>query len=246
MSQWVSGKITEVNWWTPSLFSIKVAADVAPFQAGQFTKLAMTIGDKRIARAYSYVNAPNDPVLEFYLTEVEGGKLTSGLAELEVGASIDVEAKANGFLTIEESPQRDVLWMISSGTGIGPFLSILADGKVWDKYQKVILIHSARYNNDLTYQDFIQAHEKLFKQFTYLPLVTREEPEHGLQGRITELIKQNAVARYFNLQALPENSHFMICGNPDMVKETSQLLQSLGYKRHRRSEPGHISVEQYW
>ena len=156
MSQWVSGKITEVNWWTPSLFSIKVAADVAPFQAGQFTKLAMTIGDKRIARAYSYVDAPNDPVLEFYLTEVEGGKLTSGLAELEVGASIDVESKANGFLTIEESPQRDVLWMISSGTGIGPFLSILADGKVWDKYLQVILIHSVRYNNDLTYQDFIQ------------------------------------------------------------------------------------------
>lgn len=246
MSQWVSGKITEVNWWTPTLFSIKVAADVAPFQAGQFTKLAMTIGDKRIARAYSYVNAPKDPILEFYLTEVEGGKLTSGLANLEVGADIDVEAKANGFLTIEESPQRKVLWMISSGTGIGPFLSILADGKVWDKYQDVILIHSARYNTDLTYQDFIRAHEKLFKQFKYLPLVTREEPEHGLKGRITDLIQQNVLANYFNWQTLPEDSHFMICGNPDMVKDLTQLLQTLGYKRHRRSEPGHISVEQYW
>ena len=246
MSQWVSGKITEVNWWTPTLFTIKVAADVAPFQAGQFTKLAMTIGDKRIARAYSYVNAPKDPVLEFYLTEVEGGKLTSGLAELEAGGSIDVEAKANGFLTIEESPKREILWMIASGTGIGPFLSILADGKVWDKYQQVVLIHSVRFNTDLTYQDFIHAHQKLFKQFTYLPLVTREMPEKGLRGRITDLIRNNEIAQLFKHERLPEDSHFMICGNPDMVKDLVQLLQTLGYKRHRRSEPGHISVEQYW
>ena len=246
MSQWVSGKITEVNWWTPTLFSIKVAADVAPFQAGQFTKLAMTIGDKRIARAYSYVNAPKDPVLEFYLTEVEGGKLTSGLAELEVGSSIDVEAKANGFLTIEESPKRKTLWMIASGTGIGPFLSILADGKVWDKYQQVVLIHSVRFNTDLTYQDFIHAHQKLFKQFTYLPLVTREMPEKGLRGRVTDLIQNNEIATFFKQKSLPEDAHFMICGNPDMVKDLAQLLQTLGYSRHRRSEPGHISVEQYW
>ena len=246
MSQWVSGKITEVNWWTPTLFTIKVAADVAPFQAGQFTKLAMTIGDKRIARAYSYVNAPKDPVLEFYLTEVEGGKLTSGLVELEAGGSIDVEAKANGFLTIEESPKREILWMIASGTGIGPFLSILADGKVWDKYQQVVLIHSVRFNTDLTYQDFIHAHQKLFKQFTYLPLVTREMPEKGLRGRITDLIRNNEIAQLFKHERLPEDSHFMICGNPDMVKDLAQLLQTLGYKRHRRSEPGHISVEQYW
>jgi ferredoxin--NADP+ reductase len=246
MSQWVSGKITEVNWWTPTLFTIKVAADVAPFQAGQFTKLAMTIGDKRIARAYSYVNAPKDPVLEFYLTEVEGGKLTSGLAELEVGGSVDVEAKANGFLTIEESPKRETLWMIASGTGIGPFLSILADGKLWDKYQQVVLIHSARFNTDLTYQDFIHAHQKLFKQFTYLPLVTREMPEKGLRGRVTDLIQNNEIATFFKQKRLPEDAHFMICGNPDMVKDLAQLLETLGYKRHRRSEPGHISVEQYW
>jgi len=246
MSQWVSGKITEINWWTPTLFSIKVAADVAPFQAGQFTKLAMTIGDKRIARAYSYVNAPKDPVLEFYLTEVEGGKLTSGLAELEVGGSIDVEAKANGFLTVEESPKRETLWMIASGTGIGPFLSILADGKLWDKYQQVVLIHSVRFNTDLTYQDFIHAHQKLFKQFTYLPLVTREMPEKGLRGRVTDLIQNNEIAKFFKQKSLPEDAHFMICGNPDMVKDLAQFLQTLGYKRHRRSEPGHISVEQYW
>ena len=246
MSQWVSGKITEVNWWTPTLFTIKVAADVAPFQAGQFTKLAKTIGEKRIARAYSYVNAPKDPVLEFYLTEVEGGKLTSGLVELSVGDSIDVESKANGFLTIEESPKREILWMIASGTGIGPFLSILADGKVWDKYQQVVLIHSVRFNTDLTYQDFIHAHQKLFKQFTYLPLVTRESPERGLEGRVTDLIKSSEFVNYCNLEKLPEDSHFMICGNPQMVKDLTQLLQSVGYKRHRRAEPGHISVEQYW
>ena len=246
MSQWVNGKVTEVTWWTPSLFSIKVAADVSPFKAGQFTKLALTIDEKRIARAYSYVNAPKEPVLEFYLTEVAEGKLTPGLASLKVSDNIQVEANANGFLTIEESPERKALYMIASGTGIGPFLSILADGKVWKKYKYVNLIHGVRYNNDLTYQDFINAYDKLFQQFNYIPLVTREPAIKGLNGRVTELIQNNELAKHLGLNKFDEDSHFMICGNTNMVKELSVLLQSMGYKRHRRSEPGHISVEQYW
>jgi ferredoxin--NADP+ reductase len=98
----------------------------------------------------------------------------------------------------------------------------------------------------LTYQDFIHAYEKLFKQFTYLPLVTREAPLKGLKGRVTELISNNKIAEHLGMSELHKDSHFMICGNPDMVKETSVLLQTLGYNKHRRTEPGHISVEQYW
>jgi ferredoxin--NADP+ reductase len=246
MAQWVSGKIVEFNWWTPSLFSLKVAADVKPFLAGQFTKLALTIDGKRIARAYSFVNAPHDPLLEFYLIEVPDGRLSSHLAKLDVGDSVDIEVNAHGFFTLNEVPKADILWMLSTGTAIGPFLSILAEGKVWDRYKQVNLVHGVRYNTDLTYQDSIQATAALFKQFTYIPLVTREQPEHGLRGRVTELIASGALQTHCKMSKLPKNSHFMICGNPQMVKDTTQLLLTQGFTRHRRTEPGHITVEQYW
>lgn len=246
MAQWVSGKIVELNWWTPSLFSIKVAADIQPFTAGQFTKLALNIDGKRIARAYSFVNSPQDPLLEFYLIEVPDGRLSSHLARLDVGDTVDVEAIAHGFFTLDEIPPADVLWMFSTGTAIGPFLSILAEGKLWDKFNQVILVHGVRRNTDLTYQDSIQATAALFKQFKYIPLVTREQPEIGLEGRVTDLIESGALQKQCEMPVFPENSHFMICGNPQMVKETTQLLIKCGFKRHRRNEPGHITVEQYW
>ncbi|BBN83733.1 ferredoxin--NADP(+) reductase [Pseudoalteromonas sp. A25] len=246
MSQWVTGKILDVNWWTPSLFSLKISADIEPFKAGQFTKLALKIGDKRVARAYSFVNSPQEPVLEFYLIEVEDGSLSQKLSELKVGDEIDVSVQANGFLTIEEVPDCDVLWMLSTGTAIGPFLSIIAQGKLWDRFKRVILVHGVRYNDDLTYQHQIITTEKLFKQFTYVPVVSREEPELGLSGRITDLLETGKLGQYCGLSELPKSSHFMICGNPQMVKDTTKLLMNDGFKRHRRAEPGHITVEQYW
>ncbi|KAF7764140.1 ferredoxin--NADP+ reductase [Pseudoalteromonas citrea] len=246
MAQWVTGKIVEFNWWTPSLFSIKVAADVKPFIAGQFTKLALNIDGKRVARAYSFVNAPQDPLLEFYLIEVPDGRLSSHLATLDIGDSVDVEADAHGFFTLNEVPKADVLWMFSTGTAIGPFLSILAEGKIWGQFERVILVHGVRYNTDLTYQDSIHATAALFKQFTYIPLVTREDPEHGLRGRVTELIDSGSLQAHCKMTQFPDNSHFMICGNPEMVKDTTQLLLAQGFTRHRRVGSGHITVEQYW
>ncbi|NOU52214.1 ferredoxin--NADP reductase [Pseudoalteromonas sp. JBTF-M23] len=246
MPQWVTGKVLDVNWWTPSLFSLKVCADVQPFKAGQFTKLALHIEDKRIARAYSFVNSPQDPVLEFYLVEVADGSLSNKLSELKVNDELYVDAQPNGFLTLEEVPDADVLWMLSTGTAIGPFLSIIAQGNLWDRFKQVILVHGVRHNDDLTYQHQIMATQQLFQQFTYIPVVSREKPLSGLTGRITELLKTGELSAYCGFTELPKSSHFMICGNPQMVKDTTELLIESGFKRHRRAEPGHITVEQYW
>lgn len=246
MAQWVTGKIVEFNWWTPSLFSIKVAAGIKPFIAGQFTKLALNVEGRRVARAYSFVNSPNDPLLEFYLIEVPDGRLSSHLATLDIGDTVEVEAVAHGFFTLEETPKAEVLWMLSTGTAIGPFLSIIADGKLWERYERVILVHGVRHNTDLTYQDSILATASLFKQFTYVPAITREKPEQGLQGRVTDLLSSGALIKHCGMNQLNKNSHFMICGNPQMVKDTTQLLLDKGFKRHRRAESGHITVEQYW
>ncbi|KZN29708.1 ferredoxin--NADP reductase [Pseudoalteromonas luteoviolacea] len=246
MSNWVVGKVIEVNWWTPSLFSIKVAADIEPFKAGQFTKLGLEIGSKKVARAYSFVNSPSDPLLEFFLIEVEDGALSSKLAQLVTGDDIWINTKPSGYFILDEVPKADTLWMLSTGTAIGPFLSILADGKLWRSYRRVILVHGVRHNTDLCYQDPIKATEKLFPQFTYVQLVSRETPENGLQGRITDIISNGQLLQYCNINQFTEAHHFMLCGNPDMVKDTTAMLQDMGFKKHRRAESGHITVEQYW
>ena len=247
MSNWIDATVKSVKWWNESLFSLTVNADVEPFKAGQFTKLSVMDGEKRIARAYSYVNAPDDPNLEFYLINVVDGQLSSHLAQLTPGDTVLMERRASGFFTLDEVPASEQLWMLSTGTAIGPFLSILQQSEVWQKYKHINLVHGVRLNSDLSYQELIN---KLLKahpgQLNYVPVVSREEPLQGLAGRITTVIKNNALSEHVGLCATPNNAQFMLCGNPQMVKDTSELLVAQNYKRNRRKEPGHITVEQYW
>ena len=247
MSNWIDATVKSVKWWNESLFSLTVNADVEPFKAGQFTKLSIMDGEKRIARAYSYVNAPDDPNLEFYLINVVDGQLSSHLAQLTSGDTVLIERRASGFFTLDEVPASEQLWMLSTGTAIGPFLSILQQSEVWQKYKHINLVHGVRLNSDLSYQELIN---KLLKahpgQLNYVPVVSREEPLQGLTGRITTVIENNALSEHVGLCATPNNAQFMLCGNPQMVKDTSELLVAQNYKRNRRKEPGHITVEQYW
>ncbi|WP_440056947.1 ferredoxin--NADP reductase (plasmid) [Pseudoalteromonas sp. T1lg65] len=246
MAAWTKGTVSEVIDWNDTLFTVKIKADIAPFVAGQFTKLALDNGDKRIARAYSFVNAPSQSHLEFLLVEVPGGNLSPPLHRLCVGDTVDVATQANGFFVLDELPDCRVLWMMSTGTAIGPFISMLRAGELWQRFEQINLIHGVRKNSDLCYQDELTEIQNTQQTFNYLPLVTRELPELGLRGRITELIRDNQLLQHFGYQSFPEQSHFMLCGNPDMVKETSGLLNKLGFERHRRAKPGHITVEQYW
>lgn len=246
MSQWVKGEIVEVIDWTPTLFSIKFKADIAPFKAGQYTKLSLQQGDKRIARAYSFVNPPSESIHEVLLVEVPGGNLSVPLHQLQVGDVLDVAYQANGFFVLDELPPCDTLWMISTGTAIGPFLSMLREGEVWQKVRQVILIHGVRQNADLYYREQFEQLQQQRDGFTYVPLVTREKPELGCQGRVTELIENKQLLTHLGYKQFPDNSHFMLCGNPEMVKQLSAQLQSMGYERHRRAKPGQITVEQYW
>ncbi len=243
MSNWIDATVKSVKWWNESLFSLTVNADVEPFKAGQFTKLSVMDGEKRIARAYSYVNAPDDPNLEFYLINVVDGQLSSHLAQLTPGDTVLIERRASGFFTLDEVPASEQLWMLSTGTAIGPFLSILQQSEVWQKYKHINLVHGVRQNSDLSYQELINNHPG---QLNYVPVVSREEPLQGLAGRITTVIKNNALSEHVGLCATPNNAQFMLCGNPQMVKDTTELLLAQNYKRNRRKEPGHITVEQYW
>ncbi|NMM41690.1 FAD-binding oxidoreductase [Pseudoalteromonas arctica] len=246
MSNWVEASVKEIVWWTDSLFSLIVNADVGPFKAGQFTKLSMMMDEKRIARAYSYVNAPSSPDLEFYLINVADGLLSQQLAKLKPGDTVMIESRASGFFTIDEIPASEQLFMLSTGTAIGPFLSILDQPDVWQQFKHITLVHGVRLNADLSYQAKIAQLQQQYPQLAYLPVVSREQAIVGLDGRITDRIADGTLFNHCNSTVSPQSTQFMICGNPQMVKDTSALLIKQGYTRNRRREPGQITVEQYW
>ncbi|MEL0634254.1 ferredoxin--NADP reductase [Pseudoalteromonas carrageenovora] len=247
MSNWVEATVKDVKWWSETLFSLTLNADIAPFKAGQFTKLSIMDGEKRIARAYSFVNAPENPNLEFYLINVIDGLLSPYLAKLKPGETVLIEQRATGFFTLDEIPQSEQLWMLGTGTAIGPFLSILQQPDVWQKYKSINIVHGVRFNNDLSYQALINELLRVYpEQLNYIPVVSREEPLQGLSSRITSAIENNRLFEHVNLQPTPNNAQFMICGNPQMVKDTTNLLLAKNFTRNRRKDPGNITVEQYW
>ena len=151
MADWVTGKVTKIEFWTDALFSLTLHAPVHPFKAGQFAKLGLDVDGERVQRAYSYVNAPDNPDLEFYLVTVPDGKLSPRLAALEPGDDVQIVSEAAGFFVLEEIPDCDTLWMLATGTAIGPYLSILQYGKDLERFKNIVLVHAARYAADLSY-----------------------------------------------------------------------------------------------
>ena len=144
-------------------------------------------------------------------------------------------------------PAADVLWCLSTGTGLGPFLSILRTPEPWEKFGRVVLVHAVRYGNELTYGEVIAGIADLHRgAFTYVPIVSRETHPGALRGRIPELIGDGRLESRAGLPLTAENSHAMLCGNPAMVDDTQRSLNARGMRRHRRKEPGHITVETYW
>jgi ferredoxin--NADP+ reductase len=155
MAAWVEGRVIERIEWTPTLFSLRVEAELAPYKAGQFTKLALKQGERRIQRAYSFVNPPSAPYHEFYFVEIPDGELTPPLGSLQTGDTLLVQSQATGFLTLDELPPGRDLWLLSTGTAIGPFLSMLADGEAFKRFENLVLVHGVRKGEELSYQPLI-------------------------------------------------------------------------------------------
>jgi len=158
MSRWLAGSVVRLQPWTDRLYSIQITAEISPFVAGQFTRLALEIDGEVVARPYSFLNSPGDPLHEFYFVTVPGGPLTSRMVRLAPGDPILIAPQAAGFFTLNELPDAEVLWMLSTGTAIGPFLSILAAGEAWRRYTRVVLVHAVRTADELSYRERIQAY----------------------------------------------------------------------------------------
>ena len=247
MSKWIEGKVVNLHQWTNELYSVQVEADIAPFTAGQFTRLALEIDGEMVARPYSFVNAPNNPVHEFYFIVVPDGPLTHELVKLQAGDPLFLAPKGAGFFILSEVLDADYLWMLSTGTAIGPFLSMLSTDEVWQQYDKIVLVHAVRTIVELAYQDEI---ERLLAQhpdqLQFIPFVSREDTDFAIKGRVPAAIESSELEQRVGLDLKPDNSQVMICGNPAMVRDTMAVLETRGMKKNKRRDPGQITTEQYW
>lgn len=247
MAQWLDGIVREKHRWTERLYSLRIDAPLPRFVAGQFIRVALDIDGQPVDRPYSLVNAPHEPLLEIYFDIVPGGPLTPHLAALEPGDSIKVIDKAAGLLTISEIPDADHLWMLATGTGVGPFLSCLKTDEPWRRFKKIVLGYSVRLARELSYMDTIAALQAAHaEQLVFVPFVTRETPDGAIHTRITSAIDNGLLEARTAIRLQPESSHVMLCGNSAMITEVSALLEKRGMRRHRRREPGHISTEKYY
>jgi ferredoxin--NADP+ reductase len=240
-AKWLEGRVIENRHWTDALFSLRVEAPPLGFQAGQFVRIAL---EERIARPFSFVNPPQDPVLEFYGIVVPEGPLSPRLAQLRAGERLLVATNPAGFLVLSEVPDAETLWLVSTGTGIAPFLSLLRTETPWRRFKNVVLVHAVRHTRELAYAEMIRkiSKEKGLRTITF---VSRETAPGSLAGRIPAAIRDGRLETAAGLK-LNEHAHVMLCGNPEMLKDATAALAERGMRKHRRRAPGQITVESFW
>ena len=248
MANWLEGKIVENRHWTGTLYSLKVAVDNFPtFTAGQFTRIALDIDGARVARPYSLVNPPSEPLLDFYSVLVDDGFLSPALHKLKAGDPIYVSDLVSGFLVLEEIPaEHKKLWLIATGTGLGPFLSILQTSAVWTKFERIVLVHAVRFEAELAYRPTIEGLLREHSHLAYIPFVSRENPPYALKGRIPAALANGSLEEWAKCKMDTADTHLMLCGNPAMLKDVQGAMQPRGFLRNRRRSPGHITTENYW
>jgi ferredoxin/flavodoxin---NADP+ reductase len=246
MSAWLTGRVIENRMWTETLFSLRVECPQLRFEAGQFVRIALDIEGERIAKPFSFVNPPEDPVLEFYGVIVPEGPLSPRLARLKAGDALYVADNPAGWLIVSELPAAEDLWLVATGTGIAPFLSMLRTAAPWQRYRRVILVHGVRSANELVYRDLIEHVSRAWPgRLSYVRFISREKHPGALEGRIPAAVADGRLEAA-GAPISPERSQFMLCGNPAMLKDMAAALTARGLKKHRRRSPGQITVESFW
>jgi ferredoxin--NADP+ reductase len=172
--------------------------------------------------------------------------LSPRLFTLQAGDEVLVSDRPSGFLTVSEIPDARHLWMIATGTGIGPFLAILKSQAVWSKFEKVMLCYSVSYAEELAYRDLIDGIAQQYgEQFCFVPIVTREPIEGALGHRLPTVMQDGSLEAFAGVQINDDNSHVMMCGSSDMITDVSAALVARGMQKHRRRDPGHFTTEKY-
>lgn len=246
MANWIKSKVIDNQQWTDKLTSLVIESTLEDFESGQFIRIGLNIDDAVLARPYSLVNTPQEKHLEIYFNIVEDGPLSSRLFTLKAGDDVLVADNPNGFLTISKVPDCKHLWLMATGTGIGPFLSILKSEAAWQKFEKVILVYSVSTLAEMAYRDAI---DKIVTQhpgqFHFIPTITREDYEDCLKNRMPQSIKNGDLETRVGALINGENSHVMLCGSSEMIADVSKELENRGMKKHLQRDPGHFTTEKY-
>jgi ferredoxin/flavodoxin---NADP+ reductase len=246
VKDWVKGRVVAKRQWNHRLFSMQIDAEVDSFKAGQFTQVALDVGDERIGRPYSLVNPPQERPLEIYFNAIPEGPLTPRLSDLNQGDTIWVSAKAAGIFTMDAMPPARDLWLIATGTALGVYLSILRTADPWERFERIFLVHGVRSADELTYADTLGTLRATYgERFSVIPSLSREHREGMLHGRIPPLLTSGELEDRAGTAIEVEHSHLMLCGQADMIKDVRTFLEGRGMRRHRRNEPGHYTTEQY-
>lgn len=252
MSKYSTERVLSVHHWNDTLFSFKTTRDAGlRFENGQFVMIGLEVDGRSLTRAYSIASPNYEEHLEFFSIKVPNGPLTSRLQHLQVGDELLVSKKPTGTLVIHDLKSAKNLYFLSTGTGLAPFMSLIQDIEVYDRFEKVVLIHGVRHLSELAYADFIENElpnheflgEEVRNKLIYYPTVTREPFRN--QGRLTDLITSGKLFDDIGLPALdPKNDKVMICGSPQMLKDSVALLDARGFiVSPRVGEPGDYVIE---
>ena len=245
-------RVLSVHHWNDTLFSFKTTRNPGlRFENGQFVMIGLEVEGRPLMRAYSIASPNYEEHLEFFSIKVQNGPLTSRLQHLKEGDQLMVSRKPTGTLVTGDLLPGKHLYMLSTGTGLAPFMSLIQDPEVYERFEKVVLIHGVRQVSELAYQQFITEHlpqneyfgDAVREKLIYYPTVTRESYRN--QGRLTDLMRSGKLFEDIGLPPLnPQDDRAMICGSPSMLDESCDVLDSFGLKiSPRMGEPGDYLIE---
>jgi len=246
--------VLALRHWAPHLLSFQTSrAPCFRFTPGHYARLGLDDGKHGIVwRPFSIVSGVHDQHLEFLAVLVPGGGFSVALSRTSPGSAIRVDKAGYGFMTINGfAPGKD-LWLLASGTGLGPFVSIARDPATWQAYENIVIVHSVRHADELAYRDEIaaispgQAPAAMPSRLRYVPVVTRESSPGALDARIPQLIADGRMERAAGVTLDLQRARIMVCGNPEMARELRAQLTARGFRPNRRATPGELAFENYW
>lgn len=243
--------VTAVHHWNDSLFSFKTTRDRGlRFKSGHFLMLGLEVEGRPLLRAFSLASAHYDDELEFYSIKIPDGPLTSRLQHIKPGDKILIGRKPTGTLVVTTLQPGKRLYLLATGTGLAPFMSIIRDPETYERFEQVVVVHGVRYRSELGYSEYIRdelpQHEligdEVRSQLLYYPTVTREDFEN--QGRITDLLASGKLCSDLGVpQINPQEDRVMLCGSPNMLTDLSAYLEQSGFIEGSTHAPAQYTIE---
>ncbi|PRO70785.1 ferredoxin--NADP reductase [Alteromonas gracilis] len=257
MRNLISATVTDVHHWNETLFSFKTTRESSfRFESGQFVMIGLEVDGKPLMRAYSIASPNYEEELEFFSIKVPDGALTSRLQNIAIGDEIMLSVRPAGTLVPGFLLPGKHLYLLSTGTGLAPFMSIIRDPFIYEKFEKIVLVHGTRWRSELAYQSEIENvlpnnpyfGEQVREKLIYYPSVTREDYEYkGVrhEGRITDLIENGKLLADTSMPSLnPDHDRFMLCGNDNMLQDLMTMLNERGFSKANSRRMGHYVIEQ--